>query len=75
MPWAEAVIGASGQVTQVRCKICSEVEHREKLLVPKINNLYNHVGRRRALVDIGKVKRGEFYYLGTNQHVKNERIL
>jgi hypothetical protein len=23
---------------------------------------------------MGKVRRGEYYYLGTNQHVKNERV-
>jgi hypothetical protein len=36
--------------------------------------LYKHAGRRKALVDMGKVRRGEHYYLGTNQHVKNERV-
>jgi hypothetical protein len=69
-----AVIEASGQVTQVRCKIYSKVEYREKLLVQKIDNLHKHAGRRRTLADIGKVKRGEFYYLAINQHIKNERI-
>jgi hypothetical protein len=29
--------------------------------------------RRKALVDMAKVKRGEYYYLGSNLHVKNER--
>jgi hypothetical protein len=63
MPWAEAVIRAIGQVTQVCCKIYSKVEQREKPLVPKIDSLYKHAWRRRALTDIGKVKRGEYYYL------------
>jgi hypothetical protein len=74
LPWAEAVVGADGRITQVRCKICSDIEGREKLLVPKIDSLYKHAGRRKALVDMGKVRRGEHYYLGTNQHVKNERV-
>lgn len=74
LPWAEAVVGESGLITQVRCKICSDVEGREKLLVPKLDSLYKHAGRRKALVDIGKVRRGEYYYLGSNQHVKNERV-
>jgi hypothetical protein len=74
MPWVEVVIEASRQVIQVRCKICLEVERREKLLVPKIDSLYKQAGRRRALANIGKVKRGEYYYLGTNQHVKSKRI-
>jgi hypothetical protein len=62
-----------GFVTQVRCKICSEVEGREKLLAPKINGLWKHAGRRRALANFGGVKKGEHYFLGTNQHVQNER--
>ena len=74
LPWAEAVVGVDGSITQVRCKVCSDVEGREKLLVPKIDSLYKHAGRRRALADMGKVRRGEYYYLGTNQHVKNERV-
>jgi hypothetical protein len=74
LPWAEAVVGVDGRIMQVRCKVCSDVERREKLLVPKIDSLWKHVGRRRALVDMAKVKRGEYYYLGSNQHVKNERV-
>jgi hypothetical protein len=43
--------------------------------VPKIDSLYKHARRQRALADIGKVEHGEFYYLGIDHHVKNERIL
>ena len=66
MPWAEVVIEANRQVIQVRCKICLEVEWREKLLVPKVDSLYKQAGRRRALANIEKVKHGKNYYLGTN---------
>ena len=74
LPWAESVIGADGKVSQVRCRICIAVEGREKLLIPKIDSLWKHAGRRRALVNVGKVKKGNFYFLSTNVHVKNERI-
>jgi hypothetical protein len=73
-PWAEPVVGVDGRITQVRCKICTDVEGREKLLVPKIDSLMKHAGRRRATADMGKIKRGEYFYLGNNQHVKNERV-
>jgi hypothetical protein len=73
-PWAEVVVGVDRHITQVRCKICTDVEGREKLLVPKIDSLMKHAGRRRAAVDMGKVKRGEYFYLGNNQYVKNERV-
>jgi hypothetical protein len=39
LPWAEAVVGVDGRITQVRYKVCSDVERREKLLVPKIDSL------------------------------------
>jgi hypothetical protein len=71
-PWAKAVVGVDGCITHVRCKICTNVEGREKLLVPKIDSLMKHAGRRRAAVDMEKMKHGECYYLGKNQHVKNE---
>ncbi|KAG0611275.1 hypothetical protein M758_7G128500 [Ceratodon purpureus] len=65
LPWAEAVVGCDGSITQVRCKICSNVEAREKLMVPKIDSLYKHAGRRKAMVDMGKVRRGEYFYGST----------
>jgi hypothetical protein len=68
------VVGVDGCITQIRCKICTDVEGREKLLVPKIDSLMKHAGRRRVAVDMGKVKRGEYFYLSNNQHVKNERV-
>jgi hypothetical protein len=74
LPWAKGVVGADGRITQVYCTICIDIEGREKLLVSKINSLYKHASRRRALEDMGKVRHGEQYYLGSNQYVKNERI-
>jgi hypothetical protein len=61
-------------VTQVRCKVYSEVEGREKLLAPKIDSLWKHAGRRRVLTSIGTVKKGHHFFLTTNQHVRNERV-
>jgi hypothetical protein len=74
LPWAESVLGRNGRVTQVRCKVCSEVEGREKLLAPKIDSLWKHAGWRRALTSISTVKQGDHYFLTTNQHVRNERV-
>jgi hypothetical protein len=33
----------------MRCKICNEVEKREKLLLPKFDGLQKHVGRLKAI--------------------------
>jgi hypothetical protein len=46
----------------------------EKLLVAKIISLWKHAKRRKALTAFGRVKKGEFYFLSTNQHVKNEHV-
>jgi hypothetical protein len=74
LPWAESVLGRDGRVMQVRCKVCSEVERRKNLLAPKIDSLWKHARRRRALTSIGSVKKGDHYFLTTNQHVRNERL-
>ena len=42
--------------------------------MPKIDSLWKHAGRRKALMTFGRVKKGKFYFLSTNQHVKNERV-
>ena len=54
--------------------MCTDVEGHEKLLVPKIDLLMKHTGRRKAVVDMEKVKRDKYYYLGSNQYIKNERV-
>ena len=38
------VVGGVGQITQLRCKVCSEVEVSEYLLVPKVDGLFKHAG-------------------------------
>jgi hypothetical protein len=42
------------------------VEKREELLIPKIDSLWKHADWRKALVDMAKVKKDEYYYLGSN---------
>lgn len=75
LPWAESVVSENGDVRQVRCKICTEVDGRDKLLVPKIDSLWKHASRRRALATHGKLQAGQFYFLVSgNAHVKNEKI-
>jgi hypothetical protein len=74
LPWAEAVMGADRRISQVRCKVCTFVERRDKLLVAKIDSLWKHAGRRKALCNSAKLKKGEYYYLGQNQHIKNKQI-
>jgi len=44
LPWVKIVVGCDGKLSMVCCKICSEIDGREKLMVPKFDNLEKHVG-------------------------------
>ncbi len=48
LPWAEAIIGPNGKMTQVRYTICNQEEKRKKLLVFKLDGLQKHVGCYKA---------------------------
>jgi hypothetical protein len=37
------MIHEKGEIHQVKCKICTFVERKEELLVPKLNNLLKYV--------------------------------
>lgn len=52
------------------------MEGKEKRFVLKFDLLNKHVWRKGALADMGKVRRGKYYYyyFGTYQHVKNECV-
>ncbi len=44
LPWVESVVDEKGLVQQVRCKICTYVERKEKSLALKLDSLLKHVG-------------------------------
>jgi hypothetical protein len=48
LPWAKLQMGVDGCVYFMKCKVCSEVEHKNKLLVPKWDSLQKHTTRRKA---------------------------
>lgn len=41
------MIGCNGRVVQVCCKIYTNIEGLKKLLVPKIDSLWKHAGRKK----------------------------
>jgi hypothetical protein len=58
----------------VQCKVCSTIERREKLLVPKLDGLRKHSGRWMCKVaQFGRVL-GKSYISSNSQHVRNEKI-
>jgi hypothetical protein len=40
--WSKVVCGKDSKMTMVKCKICINIEGREKLLVSKMNSLVKH---------------------------------
>jgi hypothetical protein len=52
-------MGVDGCVHLVKCKVCLEVEHKNKLLVPKWDSLQKHIGWRKAEKNVKRVEKGE----------------
>ncbi len=50
LPWAKLVTNEDRKVHQVECKVCSTIERKDKLLTAKLDSLWKHNGRRKALV-------------------------
>jgi hypothetical protein len=49
------MLGLNGKVHHVKCKICSKIEGKEKLLAPKFDNLWKHGGMNKFFVIIPNV--------------------
>ncbi len=70
----ESVLGFNGKVVQMQCKICTWIEGKDELLVPKLDSLCKDVGHCKALVAMPRVNVGDHYFLKTNSHVANEKL-
>jgi hypothetical protein len=60
----------------MNCKVCSAINGKPKLIVPKWDNLEKHMGKRRTLVDLPKksVKKGQCYWDKSCKHLKNQKL-
>ncbi len=45
--WAKLVVDACGKVHKVKSKVCTKIKNKEKLIAPKLDNLWKHGGRRK----------------------------
>jgi hypothetical protein len=54
-------VGFDNCVHIVKCKICSKVEQKDKLLAPKWDSPYKHVSKRKVEKPMKGVKKGEWY--------------
>jgi len=58
----------------MRCKVCSKIQGRNKLLVPKFDYLIKHLNLRKfSVVRLGVVI-SAYYVKPNNAHVKNEKL-
>jgi len=63
-----------GKMKMVGCKVCSIVERKEKLLVPKLDYLVKHFRMKRWIITKLKVVIKEWYVCKINTHVRNEHL-
>jgi hypothetical protein len=42
------VVGTDGVVNQMRCKVCTTIEGKERLFAAKLDSLYKHARRKKA---------------------------
>jgi hypothetical protein len=72
--WFEPICGEDGKMCMVKCRICSKVKGKDKLLVPKLNSLIKHSGMQKCTIArLGVVIR-QYCICPTNSHVKNEKL-
>jgi hypothetical protein len=71
---AKSILGSNGKVVQVWCKVCNLIESKKKLLVPKLDYFWKHVGNCKVLVAMLGVKVRQHYCLKSNAHVVNEKF-
>jgi len=55
-----------------KCRICNEVEGKDRFLFPKWDFLCKQIGDKKFDKNIGiDVKKGDWYYLKVCKHAKN----
>jgi hypothetical protein len=68
----ELHVGSNGLVHSVKCKICLEVEHKDKILATKWNPLQKHTNQRKTNKPMKGMKKGEWYINNDCEHRKNQ---
>jgi hypothetical protein len=72
LPWVKFMIDDKGLMQQIMCKICSYVEGKEKLIVPKLNSLLQHASHRKCKISMLEIDASFYYYNEDYVHAKNE---
>jgi hypothetical protein len=68
-------LASNGSLHTIKCRICNEVEGKDKLLV-KWDSFCKNASRRKAKRNIGtNVKKGDLYHSKDCMHAKNHKLL
>jgi len=62
------IVDETDNVHKGQCAICTKVKGKEKLFMPKFDNLLKHIGRHETKVSNLKVAIGSFYFNLKSQH-------
>jgi hypothetical protein len=58
----------------VKCRVCTEVEGKNKILVVKWDSFCKHEGCQKAMRNMGSdVKKRDWFYSKVCKHVKNQK--
>jgi hypothetical protein len=71
--WFELVSGANGKMKMMKCTICTNIEGRDELLMPKLNSIKHSTLNKCVITILGIVVK-EYYANPINVHVKNQRL-
>ncbi len=75
-PLVELCLGSHGNLHTIKCKVCSEVDGKDKLLLAKWDSFYIHVGHKKVEKNImTNVKKKIWYYFKYFKHAKNLNLL
>lgn len=72
LSWVEAMVWCDRKLIMVCCKMCSEIEGREKNLVPKFDSVQKHASRQKCKVACPRSVVGYYFMLTKSQNVKIE---
>ena len=73
LPWTKPELDSNGILVAVKYIVCSIINGKPKLIVPKWDNIEKYMGKWQALLDLLKkgLKKRQSYWETNNKHVKN----
>jgi hypothetical protein len=76
VPWAEGVVSKDGMIILMKCKVCSLIEKKGKIMGYKWDTLTKHQGCQIASKDMPSlgVKKGGEYIAKEYAHLKNMKL-